>query len=1372
MRNVAYLAVDVAGSLIPQDVLSRIAAADRDLPGMRSEDYHLAAAERLGDAAARRWEYLLGAYRAFRERVDKLPESDPATSITRDRWLLILLNEFGFGRVPFNRGSISAGEKEFPISHLWHSVPMHLLGWNTPLDKGTAGVTKRAPQSMLQEFLNLSDDHLWGVLSNGRQLRILRDSTALVGSAYVEFDLEAIFDGEMYSDFVLLYTLLHASRFELLSDGDSTPTCADCWLEKWRAFAAETGVQAREQMRNGVKDALEALGTGFLVANPKLRDQLESGKLRREDFHHELLRLVYQLIFICVAEDRGALLDPKASPDAAERYAVYFSSRRLRRLAVRRSGDRHTDLWNTTAKVIAALGDDDGLPALGLPGLGGLFFRTANATRTLTDEPQPDQFLWCDLSNEALLTGIRRMSTVRDKDGRPRDVDFQHLGADELGSIYESLLELVPYATSNGMGPHFELRDKVSGNDRKTTGSYYTPSSLIESLLDTALNPVINEHAKSGNADDLLGITVCDPACGSGHFLVAAARRIAKRYAAMATGEDEPVPSAVRAAMHKVATKCIYGVDINPLAAELAKVSLWIESLEPGRPLAFLDAHIKVGNALLGTTPRLIAAGIPDAAFKPIEGDDRSFASALKKQNAREVQRGSREPGSALRGGQESLFDEAELPGNEKLAEQARSLATLPVSSVADVREQERRFQELESSEDLTRARRIAHAWCAAFVWRKHAEAPEAITSATLRSLEAGASLVPQRAEELRLLIEQYRFFHWHLEFPEIFRVGRSGLDINPDTGWEGGFTCVLGNPPWERVKIQEKEFFAGRDETVANAKNAAARKEAIAALATSENEVDRLLFAEFTNGLRQADGWALLLRDSGRYPLTGRGDINTYAVFAETGRTILSPNGRVGMVLPTGIATDATTQFFFKDMVTTKTLASLYDFENEEKLFANVHHSFRFCLWTGTGRRSPQERIDLAFRLRQVTQVADRQFTLTPDDIIRLNPNTGTCPVFDHKRNADITIGIYRRVPVLWREHLGGEGINPWDLSFRAMLHMANDSDLFRPSAADHEILESMLAEGWKLEGSALSRDGERLLPLYEAKMIHHFDDRFGTYEGQTEAQANVGTLPRPSSAEKDDPSYVTIPRYWVPEKEVENRLCPPKVVSGDRRTRHWTKGWLLGWRDICRSSDVRTMIISVLPRTATPDTALLMLPNKGPAACLIGNLSSFALDYVVRQKSSGTHLKYFTVRQLPVIGPDEYERECLWEPGERLRDWVTARVLELTYTSYGTEAFARDQGDDDAPYRWDEERRFWLRAELDAAYFHLYGVSHDDADYIMDTFRAFRNVTPGLFARTKSAILEMYDAMQDAIDGRKPYHTPLDPPPGHGPRHPERSI
>ncbi|MEU8377863.1 DNA methyltransferase [Streptosporangium sp. NPDC048865] len=1362
MKKFAYLAVKVEGGLIPQDVLSRIGAADRELPGIRPEDYHLAASERLGDAASRRWEYLLGAYRAFRDRIAKLPAGDAATTPTRERWLQVLLGELGFGHVPYVRGGLKAGEKEFPVSHLWHSVPMHLLGWNTELDRGVPGraETKRAPQSMLQEFLNLSDDHLWGVLSNGRQLRILRDSTTLVGAAYVEFDLEAIFDSELYSDFVLLYTLLHASRFELISGDDSVPTCADCWLEKWRAFADATKLRAREQLRDGVQHALETLGTGFLVANSKLRDQLDSGQLKKADFHHELLRLAYQLIFLFVAEDRNALLAPSASQAAIDRYDAYFSTRRLRNLAARRAGDRHTDLWKTTARVIRALGDDDGLPALGLPGLGGLFFRTDDALAALTDKPVPDQFLVCDLPNQALLTAVRHMSTVRGKDGRPRDVDFQHLGADELGSVYESLLELVPHPEL--AVPSFTLKT-VAGNDRKTTGSYYTPSSLIESLLDTALDPVIDEYAASGIADDLLKITICDPACGSGHFLVAAARRVAKRYATLVTGEAEPVPSEVNKAMRKVVSSCVYGVDINPLAAELAKVSLWIESLEPGRPLAFLDAHIKVGNSLLGTTPRLIAAGIPDGAFKPIEGDDRTFAGELKKRNAREAQRGLRESGTARGGVQEALIGDDELPGSEQAAEQAVRLATLQVSSVSDVREQGRRFRELENSELLTRLRQVAHAWCAAFVWRKHEEAPEAITTATIRSLETGATLAPDRAEELRTLTEQYGFFHWHLEFPEVFRVGRSGPGSNPVTGWEGGFTCVLGNPPWEKVKLSEKEFFAARDEEIATAGNKAARDRLIKALAGSVD--GKALYQKFVDAKRQAEGESHYLRASTRYPLTAKGDVNTYAIFAENNRNLLHVRGRLGIVVPTGIATDATTQHFFKDLVVKRSLASLYDFENARAIFIQVHRSYKFSLLTIAGSEAGLERAKFAFFLHDTAHLGDegKRFELTPEEIALLNPKTGTCPIFRTRKDAEITLGIYRRVPILFRDGSSLTG-NPWGIKFATMFHMSNDSDIFRPSEAKEETFDDMLAAGWELEGNIFVNGAERLLPLYEAKMLHHYDHRWATYESD-------GSVRDLTLSEKQSPETAVLPRYWVAESAIKERLSSKKQ---DKNGLAWEKGWLLGWRDICRATDERTTITFSFPMAAAGNKVPLMLPAADPKdlAALQACMASIILDFASRQKIGGVTMNFFIYQQLPVVNPDMVSAQAPWVDVP-ISDWLKNRVLELSYTTYDMKLFARDLGDRGEPFLWDEERRSLLRAEIDAAFFHLYGIEQGDVDYIMDTFPIIKRKDEAKFGeyRTKRLIIEIYDAMQDAIDGRKPYQTPLDPPPGYGPRHPERA-
>lgn len=886
----AYSGARIEGGLLPADLIGRIAAGDPDLPGSRPEDYHLAAGERLGDAASREWNYLSAAYRAFRDRLASLPEVDSATSLTRERWLLVLLRQLGFRQVPFVRGDLSVDGRQFRISHMWQQVPMLLLGWRTDLDSRSGpGPAGRPPQSAMQDFLNASDQHLWGLLSNGRQLRILRDSSALTGAAYVEFDLETIFGGDLYSDFVLLYALAHQSRFEVQATDDQPPSPGGCWLERWRIHAIETGTRARDQLRDGVERALGELGTGFLAANPSLREQLADGKLTLSTFRHELLRLVYQLVFMFVAEDRGGLRDPESSAEARERYQRYFSTARLRRIARVRRGDAHSDLWRTLVVVLDGLGSDAGRPELGLPGLGGLYFRGGRANGD--GQPLPDVLRDGQLGNDCLLAAVRLLDEVADRRGRRQRVDYRHLGAEELGSIYESLLELIPrHDPASG---RFWL-EQVRGHDRKSTGSYYTPTPLIETLLDSTLEPVIEQAAASGNPDDLLRITVCDPACGSGHFLVAAARRISRRYAALAFGDDEPPPNLVTRAMRKVVGRCIYGVDINPLAAELAKVSLWLESLEPGRPLAFLDAHVKIGNSLLGATPALIEAGIPAAAYEALPGDDKSIVASLKRKNAAELV------------GQQNLFgDPPILAGNSKVARAAERVAAMQVLSLADVREQARRFRELERSPELERLREVANAWCAAFVWPKHEGAPEPPTTDVLHRLDAeGSSLPSDVAVELAGLASRYQFFHWHLEFSEVFRVeDEDQPDHDPATGWKGGFSCVIGNPPWERVKLQEQEFFAARRPEIADAPNAAARKRMIEELAESEAREDRRLYAELALELRRAAGVSHLLHGSGRYPLAGRGDVNTYAVFAELAGSLLEPEGRSGLVLPTGIA-------------------------------------------------------------------------------------------------------------------------------------------------------------------------------------------------------------------------------------------------------------------------------------------------------------------------------------------------------------------------------------------------------------------------------------------------------------------------------------
>jgi hypothetical protein len=1299
----------VEGGLLSRDLLERISSSDRDLDGGRPEDYHLAAGERLGEATSRAWLYLQTAYRTFRERLDTLPRSDSATPITRERWLLVLLNQLGFGRVPFVRGGAT--------SHQWEHVPIHLLGWNDKLDRANTAKS-RAPESMLQEHLNASEKHLWAILSNGRLLRVLRSSTSLVGGAYLQFDLEAIFDGGSYGDFAMLYALCHESRFELLprkDDSQSTPE--DCWLEKWRHLGIETGERARKQLREGVKRALGELGEGFLRANRALREMLSSGNLKKEDFRHELLRLIYQMIFLFVAEDRQLLLLPDAPTWAADRYRSYFSMARLRRIARKRMGDTHADIWCTLVAILNGLGSDDGLPALGLPALGGLFFRI-----------EGDLLRELKLQNYWLLNAIRYLDEVRDpKTGRRQRVNYAHLGAEELGSVYESLLEEVPQCEP--AAARFWLETKP-GNLRKKTGTYFTNPDLIGGVLDTALQPVLESVAESRVPADLLQVTVCDPACGSGGFLVAAGRRIAQKYAALVAGDEEPPPNAVRDAMRKVVAQCLYGVDVSPLAAEVAKFSLWIESQSPGRPLAYFDSHIKAGNSLLGATPALLERGLPDDAFTVLAGDNRKTAAQVKKRNARE------------RGGQQSLLPIVNV-SNAWLTPQARAIASLRVESLSDIREQARRFQEMEASPELHRKKRVADAWCAAFAWPHVVGGPDPITTNTLLHLEEGGRLSESAEEELERLSRRYQFFHWQLEFPEVFRVeDATAPDHNPVTGWQGGFTCIVGNPPWERVKVQEKEFFADIRPEIAGARNAAVRKRMIEALEHGDDG-DPDVYRAYRAALRESDVYSHLVRHSGRYPRTGRGDINTYQVFAETSTTLVAPTGRTCMVLPPEIAVGKTTSEFFSALVDDSRLVALAEFENEEFLLSrDVDHRVPFCWLSVRGRGQDTEQADFSFGARRIGDVATRRFTMQRADLLLVNPNTGTAPLFRSRRDAKINFGIYRRIPVLWRKDPES---NPWSVSFMAMFHMANDSGLFHSS-------ENLLGDGWTMRGNVFVRDGERMLPLYEAKMIHHFDHRWGTYEGQTQAQANVGTLPRLALEQKTDPDQVVQPRYWLAEHEVDERLA----------TKHWDHGWLLGWRDITSAGNERTFISSALPHGAAPDGTLLMFPGRGSPALLLASLSSLVLDYAARQKSAGTHLKYFIVNQLPVLPPERYDVPAPWQPDVSLAEWIQPRVLELTYTAWDIQAFARDVGDDGQPFIWDEERRFVMQAELDAAYFHLYGIARDDVDYIMDSFGAFRRNDPARFDRTKAAVLDIYDGLATGE-----YHTMLDPPPGHGLRH-----
>jgi len=1185
-----------------------------------------------------------------------------------------------------------------------------------------------------------------GIVTNGLQLRLLRDSHTFTRRPYLEFDLEAIFNGELFSDFRLLWLCAHASR---LLPAEATPKRPESApIERWFARAKEEGARVRDRLRDGVEKAITGIGSGLLrhPANAALNGALRSGALSPQGYYRQLLRLVYRLIFVFVAEDRGVLLppiddalDPELAADrrrAQDRYTRYYATAKLRELALRRRGSPHGDRWRGLSLVLSKL--HRGCAELDLPALGSALF----------DPETTPELSAVELANRDLLPALRALCTFKDDAGFVRAVSWRSIGADELGSVFESLLELHPLLHRESGS--FALKS-AAGNERKTTGSYYTPESLVECLLDSALDPVLDRACTvRGGAvareRALLRLKVCDPSCGSGHFLVAAGRRIAHRLAQIRADDNEPSPIAVRHALRDVYARCLFGVDINPMAVELCKVSLWIEAIDPERPLPFLDGHILQGNALLGATPALIAGGVPDKAWKPIEGDDRTVASRLRTRN-RDERKGK------AQGVQHGLFSEdagvsAPTVDYGRFASRVEAIEAMDDGTLAGAEAKARRYREHLESPETRALRRIADTWCAAFVWPKdaverHEEA--APTHWLFERIAAAPTLAPpETATIVDRLAAEYEFFHWYLAFPQVFSVVVStGEDSkSSEHGWDGGFDVVLGNPPWERIKLQEKEFFATRSPTIAGAKNAAARKKMIAKLPMT----DPSLWDEWRGALRVSSGESQIVRLGDRYPLCGRGDINTYSIFAELDREILDPSGRLGIIVPAGIAMDDTTKLYFADLVNSRTLVSLFHFENEDHIFAGIHNALRFCLLTIGGAETSIDSPMFSAFSRQAEHLRDpdRRYTLSAEDFARINPNTRTLPTFRRRIDAAINAAIYRKLPVLWDEH--SESGNPWGVSFKRMLDMANDSGLFRTR-------EQLDAEGWGFSGNCYAKKNELMLPLYEAKMVHHFDHRFGTYDGQTQAQANKGFLPYLTPEDHAKPLLLPESRYWVDVQHVEAKL--------DER---WSPPWFLGWRDVCRNSDIRTVIPAVLPRDAVGHKFPLMCPSQKPAGALLANLTSFALDYAARQKVGGTSLTLFILKQFPVLPPSAYDPQPPWDPTTKtLADWILPRVLELTYTAWDLAGFARDHGYDGPPFRWDEERRFWLRAELDAAYFHLYGLAEAEVDHVMESFWLVRQRDQKTHDsyRTKEAILDLYRRMAAAMAGGEPYATVLDPPP-----------
>lgn len=573
------------------------------------------------------------------------------------------------------------------------------------------------------------------------------------------------------------------------------------------------------------------------------------------------------------------------------------------------------------------------------------------------------------------------------------------------------------------------------------------------------------------------------------------------------------------------------------------------------------------------------------------------------------------------------------------------------------------------------------------------------------KNIICGNSLVDDPAVDSKAV-------NWQKTFPEVFNRE------NP------GFDCVIGNPPWERMKLQEREFFDGRDSKIATANSAAKRRKLIEKLEKKNPE----LYELYRKAKQQAEANLDYVRNCKRFTLTGKGDINTYAVFSELAHTIVSDKGFVGILVPSGIATDKTTKDFFAALVDSKVLSGLFDFENRKKIFTDVDNRFKFSVLLFGGENQTSETVDFAFFAHRMKDLKDkkRRVVLSADDIKTMNPNTLTCPIFRSARDAEITKQVYRRVPVLI-DKSRKKGGNPWGLSFFTMFHQTNAAELFHTA----ETLKGMK---FKRDGAVWRKGKQVFLPLYEAKMIQMYDHRAASVVVNQENWFRQGQTAPTSSVEHQNPEFTTEPRWWALKDIIM------KAVD------EYSHNAFLAFKNVTSPTNQRTMIASFIPISGVVNSAPLILFDENIQSrlqcCFLANFNAFAFDYIVRQKVGNVNLNYFILEQLPVFTPDRYAEKCPWDKKKTLEQWISERVLKLTCTSNDMIPLAEEAGFKPRVHKWNDGERRELMAQLDAAYFHLYGIKRDDVSYILSTFSGVAKEGTSAFQdTTESLILNYYD-------------------------------
>lgn len=1235
-------------------------------------------------------------------------------------------------------------------------------GWGVALDKGSGALGEGVPSSQILRYLSavevLSDRRIrFGILTNGSLWRLYDQRATSRAEDFLEIDLAALLaaslpwrapdllnpDGAEQAHGIRLFLVLFG-RNTIAADAAGNVTLAGL-LDENRRFEARLTDDLASRVFN---DVYAQLAGALSAADPQRPAVM--GEAYLAELRDAAQTYLYRLLFVLYAEDRDLL--PTRHPG----YDDYSLDKRLRgeiaaRLdkadafsATRKDLDRH--LRGLCEQI------DKGDKSIGLPPYNGGLFAEARS-------PLLNRAILPDAAFAPIFDALSRTTGP---DGQRRRLNYRDLSVQHLGSIYERLLDFDLVADGTAIAA------RLQPFARKNTGSYYTPESLVMLVIRRTVGPLLAERkaafaeaaaALAGGtapkadrltklaaldpASKFLDLKICDPAMGSGHFLVSLVDYLADAtLAAMAEAPDlvgfadyaSPLGArleAVRLRIRELADangwavrdeqldqrqlvrrmilkRVIYGVDKNPMAVELAKLSLWLHSFTVGAPLSFLDHHLRCGDSLFGEWVRpamdrlsgggLFANNAVAAAQGAIAGmarvEELTDSDVAEVHESAAQYRAIQDATAPLRAMLDTLHGYQWQGSDVDNARKGQKAAKKRATKGATMAERQ------AGAADLVVLERRANALN---VWLEGGFGDPVDAAATFygkaHDPDAALALLGKAAA----IAAEERFFHWEVGFPGVWKNWTSAQP-------EGGFDAIIGNPPWDRLKLQEIEWFEARAPGIAKAQRASDRKRMIADLAKADDPLADT-FAKVAERAEQAMRMAgRKVEDGGQFPLLGGGDVNLYSLFVERAHRLVKRDGMVGLLVPSGIAADLGAAAFFRSLSTTGRLSTLLDFENRahkpDGFFPDVDSRFKFCAIIAGGEARTFLFAECGFYLSGTDDaaLAKQTYVMTAADFERVNPNTGNAPIFRTPRDAELTSAIYARVPVLVdRRHKPPR--TSWPVRYSTLFHMANDSGLFRTA---EELASNEGA--WPIELNRWKSASGEWHPLFEGKMVQGFDHRAADITINEENVFRPGQQSSLSAADHAKPERFAQPRYWV------------QVGDND-----WpvTTEWALAIKDVTASSNIRTVIAAIIPKVGAGHTLPLIIPD--PAAnlarpdavfqqvALAANLNAMAFDYSARQKVNTNHLVWYLLEQLPFLPPTAYAQPI---GAMTAADLVKREVLRLTYTAHDLAAFARDLGHDGPPFAWDETDRRHRRARLDALFFHMYGIGREHADYILSTF------------------------------------------------------